>query len=197
MENFSAAPKPYFSFWIKKADNGTGALSVEASNDAGLTWNILAQPSFSGGSYVNYVYSLSSYRQPNVLVRIGAYSPYGGTYVLDDITIADSTGYTGINDFKGIIPSEFQLSQNYPNPFNPSTVIRYSLPYTSKVVLKIYNSLGQDVMTLKNETNTAGIYEVQFKSSNLSSGVYFYQLNAESVDGNQSFTSTKKMILMK
>src|ERR1035437_7164455 len=196
VENFSAAPKPYFSFWIKKADNGTGALSVEASNDAGLTWNILAQPSFSG-NYVNYTYSLSNYRQPNVLLRIGAYSPYGSTYLLDDITIADSTGYTGINDFKGIIPSEFQLSQNYPNPFNPSTVIRYSLPYTSKVVLKIYNSLGQEVMTLKNEINTAGIYEVQFKSSNLSSGVYFYQLNAESVDGNQSFTSTKKMILMK
>ena len=196
VENFSAAPKPYFSFWIKKADNGTGALSVEASNDAGLTWNILAQPSFSG-NYVNYTYSLSNYRQPNVLLRIGAYSPYGSTYLLDDITIADSTGYTGINDFKGIIPSEFQLSQNYPNPFNPSTVIRYSLPYTSKVVLKIYNSLGQEVMTLKNETNTAGIYEVQFKSSNLSSGVYFYRLNAEAVDGKQSFTSTKKMILMK
>jgi hypothetical protein len=63
--------------------------------------------------------------------------------------------------------------------------------------MKIYNSLGQEVMTLKNETNTAGIYEVQFKSSNLSSGVYFYQLIAQSVDGNKSFTSTKKMILMK
>ncbi|MDR3666324.1 MAG: T9SS type A sorting domain-containing protein, partial [Ignavibacteriaceae bacterium] len=102
-----------------------------------------------------------------------------------------------INDFKGIVPSEFQLSQNYPNPFNPSTVIRYSLPNTSKVVLNIYNSLGQEVMRLKDETNTAGIYEVQFNSSKLSSGVYFYQLIAESVDGNKSFTSTKKMILMK
>ena len=197
VENFSAAPKPYFSFWIKKADAGNGYLSVEVSNDAGLSWTVLANPSFSGGSYVNYAYSLSNYRQPNVLIRIGAYAPYGNTYLLDDITIADSTGYTGINDFKGIVPSEFQLSQNYPNPFNPSTVIRYSIPYTSKVVLKIYNSLGQEVMTLKNETNTAGIYEVQFKSSNLSSGVYFYQLNAQSVDGNKSFTSTKKMILMK
>ena len=197
VENFSAAPKPYFSFWMKKADNGTGALSVEASNDAGLTWNVLAQPSFSGASYVNYTYSLTNYRQPNVLIRIGAYSPYGSTYLLDDITIADSTGYTGINDFRVIIPSEFQLSQNYPNPFNPSTVIRYSLPYTSKVVLKIYNALGKEVMTLKNETNTAGIYEIQFKSSNLSSGVYFYQLIAQSIDGNKNFTSTKKMILMK
>ena len=197
VENFSAAPKPYISFWVKQADNGGGYVSTEVSNDAGLTWNILAQPNFSGGSYVNFTYSLSNYKQPNVLIRIGAQAQYGSTYLLDDITIADSSGYTGINDFKGIVPSEFQLSQNYPNPFNPSTVIRYSLPYTSKVVLKIYNSLGQDVMTLKNETNTAGIYEVQFKSSNLSSGVYFYQLNAQSVNGNQSFTSTKKMILMK
>ena len=173
------------------------ALSVEASNDAGLTWNILAQPSFSGASYVNYVYSLSGYKQPNVLVRIGAYSPYGNTYLLDDITIADSSGYTSVNDFKGIVPSEFQLSQNYPNPFNPSTVIRYSLPYTSKVILNVYNSLGQEVMRLKNETNTAGVYEVQFNSSKLPSGIYFYQLNAESIEGNRSFTSTKKMILLK
>jgi hypothetical protein len=197
VENFTAAPKPYFSFWVRKADNGTGALSVEVSNDAGLSWGVLSQPSFSGGNYTKYQYSLSNYRQPNILIRIGAYSPYGNTYLLDDITIADSTGYTGINDYKNIIPSEFQLSQNYPNPFNPSTVIRYSIPYTSKVVLKIYNALGQEVMWLKNEINTAGIYEAQFKSSNLPSGVYFYRLNAEAVDGNQSFTSTKKMILMK
>jgi len=197
IENFTAAPKPYFSFWIRKADSGTGALSIEVSNDAGLSWNIIAQPSFNGANYTKYAYSLSNYKQPNILIRIGAYSPYGSTYLLDDITIADSTGYTGINDFKNIIPSEFQLSQNYPNPFNPSTVIRYSLPYTSKVVLKIFNTIGQEVMLLKDETNTAGIYEVSFKSANLPSGVYFYRLNAESIDGKQSFTSTKKMILMK
>ena len=195
--NLSPAPKPYVSFWIKKADNGGGYVSTEVSNDAGLTWTVLAQPYFSGASYVNYTYSLGNYRQPNVLIRIGAQAQYGNTFLLDDITIADSTGYTGINDFKGIVPSEYQLSQNYPNPFNPSTIIRYSLPFTSKVVLKIYNTLGQEVMTLKNETNTEGIYEVSFKSSNLPSGVYFYRLDAESIDGNKNFTSTKKMILMK
>ena len=128
---------------------------------------------------------------------IGAYSPYGNTYLLDDIIIADSTGYTGINDFKNIIPTDFQLSQNYPNPFNPSTIIRYSLPYASKVELNVYNALGQEVMPLKNEINSAGIYEVQFKASTLSSGVYFYQLKAEPIDGKQGFTSTKKMILIK
>jgi hypothetical protein len=195
--NLSPAPKPYVSFWVKKADGGSGYISFEVSNDAGLTWNIVAQPNFSGNNYTNFSYSLGGYRQPNVLVRIGAYSPYGNTYLLDDIKIADSTGYTSVNDFKGVVPSEFQLSQNYPNPFNPSTVIRYSIPYMSKVVLKIYNALGQEVMLLKDETNTAGIYEVQFNSSKLSSGVYFYRLNAEPIDGKQGFTSTMKMILMK
>jgi hypothetical protein len=195
--NLSPAPKPYVSFWVKKADGGSGYISFEVSNDAGLTWTVIQQPNFNGNNYTNFIYSLGNYRQPNILVRIGAYSPYGNTYLLDDIKIADSTGYTGINDFKGIVPSEFQLSQNYPNPFNPSTVIRYSLPYTSKVVLNVYNSLGQEVMRLKNETNTAGVYEVQFNSSKLPSGIYFYQLTAESVEGNRSFTATKKMILLK
>ena len=195
--NLSTTPKPYVSFWMKKADNGTGYVSFEVSNDAGLTWTVLANPSFSGSNYSNFLYSLANYRQPNILVRIGAYSPYGSTYLLDDITIADSTGATGINNFKSEIPTEYQLAQNYPNPFNPSTMIRYALPFASKVVIRIYNVVGQEVMLLRNEINSAGIYEVPFKPSNLSSGIYFYRITAEQIDGSKSFTSTKKMILMK
>ena len=193
IQNLSSAPSPYLSFWIKKANNGTGALSIEISNDAGLSWSILpqGQPSFSGANYVNYNYSLKNYRQNNVVLRIGAYSPYGDTYLLDDIEIADSTGYTGIEDLAGMTPDNFELSQNYPNPFNPSTTIRYALPFESKVAITIYNLLGQEVATLVNEEKPSGSYEINFDANNLSSGVYIYKIHTG------SFIKTKKMVLLR
>ncbi len=74
------------------------------------------------------------------------------------------------------LPTEYSLSQNYPNPFNPSTVIRYEIGDTRFVILKIYNTLGQEVTTLVNKQQKAGSYEVTFDASNLTSGVYFYRL---------------------
>jgi hypothetical protein len=85
----------------------------------------------------------------------------------------------------------FQLAQNYPNPFNPSTSIRYELKDSRVVTLKIYNSLGQEVKTLVNKLQSAGIYEVNFNATGLNSGVYFYSFQA----GN--FIETKKMTLLK
>jgi hypothetical protein len=90
-----------------------------------------------------------------------------------------------------ITPTEFMLSQNYPNPFNPSTTIQYSIPKVSNVVVKVYDVLGNEVATLVDEYKEAGRYEVNFDASKLSSGIYFYKLQA----GN--FVETKKMILMK
>ena len=195
--NLTNAPSPFLSFWIKKADGGTGALSIEASNNAGLTWTALAQPSFNGANYTNYNLSLANYRQNNVLIRIGCYSPYGNTYLLDDITIADSTGWTGIEDFAGITPTDFELSQNYPNPFNPSTTIHYAIPNESKVSITVFNLLGQEVANLVNDLQSAGYHEVVFNATNLSSGVYLYRINAVSSINSKEFTSTKKFILLK
>jgi len=105
---------------------------------------------------------------------------------------------TGIgNNLVDKVPEEFSLLQNFPNPFNPSTVIKYALPFDSKVLIKIYNVLGQDMKLLKDEIISAGNYEVQFNSSSLPSGVYFYRLSTESLDGKQKFSSIKKMILLK
>lgn len=196
-QNLSSAPNPYLDFYIKKADGGTGALSVEISNNSGQTWVILAQPSFNGANYTRYTYSLANYRQNNVVIRIGAYSPYGNTYLLDDITIGDSTGYTGVEDLAGMTPTEFELNQNYPNPFNPSTTIRYAVPNESKVSISIFNLLGQEVATLVNDIKPAGYHEVQFNASALSSGVYLYRINAVSSVGSKEFASTKKFILLK
>ena len=92
------------------------------------------------------------------------------------------------------VPTEFKLNQNYPNPFNPSTIIRYQLPLSSNITLKVYDVLGNEVATLVNEYKSAGSYEVEFNvayESLLASGVYFYQLKAG------AFIQTKKMLILK
>jgi hypothetical protein len=91
------------------------------------------------------------------------------------------------------IPTEFSLSQNYPNPFNPSTNIQYSISSRQFVTLKVFDVLGKEVATLVNEDREVGNYNVEFTMNNvqLSSGIYFYQLKAD------TFVETKKMILLK
>jgi len=88
-------------------------------------------------------------------------------------------------------PASFKLFDNYPNPFNPTTTISFSIPATGFTSLKVYDILGNEVATLVNEEKPAGNYEVRFDASSLSSGVYFYRLQAG------EFINTKKMILMK
>ena len=92
---------------------------------------------------------------------------------------------------EGKIANSYKLSQNYPNPFNPSTKIVYAVPAKSDVKLTVYNMVGQKVATLVDGVREAGSYEADFFAPNLASGVYYYTLNAG------SFTSTKKMVLMK
>ena len=89
------------------------------------------------------------------------------------------------------LPTTFELSQNYPNPFNPTTQIRYSVKENSVVTIKVYNTLGQQVAELVNESKNPGVYTVNFDASKLASGVYIYQMNAG------SFSAAKKLMLLK
>jgi hypothetical protein len=97
------------------------------------------------------------------------------------------------------VPKIFSLSQNYPNPFNPSTVIKFSIPKTSMVNLAVYDVLGREVITLVNDVMQPGEYNALFDASALSSGVYFYKIvvGDPSASSGQSFTDTKKMLLVK
>jgi hypothetical protein len=95
------------------------------------------------------------------------------------------------DDNQNQIPEEFILEQNYPNPFNPSSTIKFSIPTSEFVMLKVFDILGNEVAALVNENTLSGTYEVLFSAARLSSGVYFYQLKAG------EFLQTKKMILMK
>lgn len=88
-------------------------------------------------------------------------------------------------------PADFSLEQNYPNPFNPQTIIRYQVPVSSFVSIKLYDLLGNEIKTLLNETKNAGSYQVTLDASGLASGIYFYSFKAG------SFTSTKKLQLLK
>jgi hypothetical protein len=93
------------------------------------------------------------------------------------------------------IPASFDVSQNYPNPSNPVSKIDYQIPFSSKVVLKIYDITGREVAVVVNKHLEAGYYTSEFDGSNLSSGVYIYRLSAESQE--QKFSRTMKMILIK
>lgn len=132
----------------------------------------------------------------------------GNDDISDDSYHPDSSGYEkiGIGWYNAItsfitdvqesnnnreIPLRFGLQQNFPNPFNPSTKIIYSINKESEIVLKIYDTLGNELQTLVEENQFPGNYEVEFSTSTLTSGVYFYQLKAG------SFVETKKMILVR
>jgi len=113
-----------------------------------------------------------------------------------DVTtdIAGSTGEA--------IPTSFDLGQNYPNPFNPTTIIRYALPEASNVTLKIYNVLGQQVAELVNDVKDAGFFQAEWNGRNqygqlVSSGVYFYRMEARGIDAGNVFVSEKKMLMLK
>ena len=111
---------------------------------------------------------------------------WAATYAKDIHT----KGVTSV-DLAGEVPSGYNLAQNYPNPFNPTTTIKFSLPKSGNVSLKVYSALGELVTTLVDQDMQSGKHSVQFDANNLSSGSYFYSIQAN------NFTYTRKMVLMK
>lgn len=111
------------------------------------------------------------------------------------LIISNKTNMVSVGKEKQEIPNSYELSQNYPNPFNPNTLISYSIPLNNNetliTTLVVFNILGQEVVTIVNEQQSAGNYEVMFDASNLTSGVYLYKLQS----GN--YIKTKKMLLLK
>ena len=130
--------------------------------------------SLVGQSFVGFT------KQSNVQVISG---------FLADTLIKSST--VGLNDEQEYLPKNYSLSQNYPNPFNPSTSIQYAISSRQFVTLKVYDVLGSEITTLIKEEKLAGVYQIKWDASSLSSGVYFYQLRAG------EFVQTRKMILLK
>jgi len=94
-----------------------------------------------------------------------------------------------------LLPKEYSMEQNYPNPFNPSSKIKYEIPEQSKVLIEVFNLLGERIQVLVNEIKGPGSYEIEWKAKSMSSGVYIYRMIAKGKD--KAFTKVKKMILLK
>jgi aminopeptidase N len=129
----------------------------------------------------NQMYSFYFNRQPTTVV----FDPN------NDIVLKTATLTVGINNELSLTPTKYAVYQNYPNPFNPSTSIRFDLPKSTFVKLKVYDVLGKEVATLINEVRNAGSFNVDWNASVYPSGVYFYKLESK------DFTETKRMLLIK
>ena len=167
-------------------DNRDGNYEIyyKGSTDNGINW----------GADYRLTYAALFSGRPSVAVSGSSVHVvwYDGREGNDEIYYKrNPTGITGLENIESEIPNEFILEQNYPNPFNPSTSIQYQVFSNTKVSLIIYDVLGNKVATLVNEEKPAGNYEVNWNASNLSSGVYYYKLQAG------PFIETKKMILLR
>ncbi|QQS35609.1 MAG: T9SS type A sorting domain-containing protein [Ignavibacteriales bacterium] len=171
--------------WTTASEKNNSGFEVQKKVNG--TWSKIGFVTGNGTTSENKTYS---YTDENLLQ--GKYSyrlkqiDYNGTYEYSDIVEAEVS-----------IPEVYSLEQNYPNPFNPATIIKYSLADESSVKLFIYNSIGEKVDELVHRTQSSGSYEINFDGGNLSSGVYFYSLEANSLNGKTNFKSMKKMILVK
>ena len=156
--------------------------SVYRSSDRGATW----LPSFTGSigalSHLDFIANGSNI--------------FGWTVSSGGNIAAFSGTVSGVDSRANLVPSAFALEQNYPNPFNPQTKIEFEIPTASRVSLKVYNSLGEEVVTLVDNVMNAGTHAVEWNGKNrfnstVASGVYFYRLTAD------NFVQTKKMLLVK
>jgi hypothetical protein len=104
---------------------------------------------------------------------------------------------TSLNEEMHDIPSDYFLGNNYPNPFNPHTTIRYHVPQLSHVSIVVYTILGESVKTVIDQTHHPGVYALTMDGSDLSSGLYFYQMTAQSINGSNSFKQVRKLVILK
>ncbi len=181
-----------FGFFVQRMNTTTGMFedvdssfvpghgtTLEQHNYA-FAWTIVAAQAVEGQASVAHQ------------VRLKQVDLDGTTYFSEAVIVDQTVASTGVDDRTH--PETFGLAQNYPNPFNPSTTIRYTLPDAGVVRLAVYNALGQEVETLVDGRQDAGVHEVQFvpgRSGAAASGVYYYRLHA----GNRS--ETRSMVYVK
>lgn len=155
---------------------GAGGV-VKRSIDGGATWTTMTTGGITNITHMEY------FKSGSVATMYAVAS--------DGSVIKYTDNLTGIDPNNTTTPETFALQQNYPNPFNPSTTIKYSVPESGNVTVKIYNTLGTEVKTVVNKNHAAGNYVENVDMSEFSSGIYFYTMTSG------GFTETKKMMLVK
>jgi hypothetical protein len=172
--------------WKTAKEQNNKGFDIERKAFSDKNWNKVGFVEGNGNTNTQTTYNYDDKK-----LNTGKYS-----YRLKQVDYNGNYEYFTLNNSVEVgVPSKFDLSQNYPNPFNPVTNIEYSVPFDSKITVKIYDNLGREISTLVNESQVAGYYTVQFNAASLSSGVYFYRIFATG-NGN-NFVMTKKMSLIK
>jgi len=184
---------------VNPVDNGEGFIVVSDQRSSQtefeffdrITWEHLGTMKITGVSNTD---GIASYPYPLPDYPLGVFA------ALDDDNAVAIVGWdkifenifpaTGVED-ESSTPENIELFQNYPNPFNPSTSIQYEISSNQFVSLKVYDVLGNEIVTLVNEEKPAGTYEVEFDATELTSGIYFYKLTAG------PFIQTNKMVLLR
>ena len=171
---------------IKWTSVGIDTVDLFYSTDGGMHWNQIQNklPAALG----KFSWNVPNITCDSTLIKIvNAALPS-----FMDCNMSKLGNMVGVND-KAVFPNKFNLDQNYPNPFNPSTTIRFTIPLSGMVSLKIYDITGKEISTLISEYKVPGAYTVEFNKDKASytSGVYFYRLSSG------SFSEIKKMILIK
>ena len=183
----------------------TPSIHINAGDTVGVAmkFNVVGPRYFGTGTPPYETYSDANLTLVTGDGRSAPFTPTGTWFASRALVgeIHYSLVTVGVREPVGSLPQTFNLSQNYPNPFNPTTKIKYDLPQSAQVSLKVYNVLGQEVATLVNGQQSAGYYEATWNGKNnfgtqASSGVYFYRLEATG-DAGQPFVSLKKMLLLK
>jgi len=168
--------------FIAKYDAGGNVVWAQSAGDSGDDYgSSIAVDGIGNGHVTGWYYSSRVFFGSTELKNGGG----------NDIFVAAISPTTGISENVNLFPTGFSLSQNYPNPFNPSTTLTFSLPSKSFVSLKIFDILGEEVSKLISEELSAGIYSREWTGTALTSGVYFYRLQAGSL------IETKKLILLR
>jgi hypothetical protein len=184
----------YVCFNINPGNPGGGPPSGFKTDSTGRAHNVTAtlpeDADYSPFWFVNIydntdfdmVHDLASAQMANILAM-------GAAKVNCPVVLNESS--SAVEQFGNSLPSDYKLDQNFPNPFNPSTTIRFSIPHSQFVSLKVYNSIGEQIAEVVNQELPTGNYSVEWNAENVSSGIYFYTLNID------AFSETKKMILLK
>jgi hypothetical protein len=176
----------------KTVNSANNALYIISQGNTIVDSTYLNQNEGSGNWKKIGRYQLNNGEPVTVRVVDSGESSSGPVIRADAIKIALIEELTNIDEKENSsVPTEFKLFQNFPNPFNNSTSIKYAIPKGGLVSIKLYNIIGEEVATIVNEIKSAGNYQTNFNAANLTSGIYFYKINAE------GFSEAKKMILLK
>jgi hypothetical protein len=184
------------SLWMIKYESRIG-LSVQRTTDGGYIIGCFKNPWLIKTNDWGDTLWTKSFEGYNEVAAESVHETSDGGYIITGGTdgevwlIKTAPDPLNINKREVKVISEYHLSQNYPNPFNPSTNIEFDLPKTSKVTLKVFNILGEEVATLLSASLLSGSHSVEWDASNLASGVYLYRLQAG------DYVETRKMVLMR